>query len=303
MQRILTGFLVLLIACGMVAAACGGGDDDTTIETDDGEVTVSDDLPDDFPDELLYDGADVAGTISGESDGQEGTYVTLETDDSVDDVTSWYESSLADNGWEEESSTSAGGVTILGARKDDVATVISIGEADDNTSISVFYGTDPSASGDGDDDGSSGEDDGSSGEDDGSSGEDDGSSGDDDGASGDADLPDEVEVDDAFPSDIRLPDAILVTNSSSFASGGVETVQIIALSEETPEELSDHFTGVLEDAGYSEVLTTTSDGDIFLSYAKNPDDPTEGAVIVTLTDDSSYEGYTDVSVSVTQLDN
>ena len=307
MQRFLTGFLVLLIACGLVAVACGGGDDDTTIDTGDGEVSISDDIPDDFPDELRYDGADVVGTISGESEGQEGTYVTFETDDSVDDVSAYYESALEDNGWQDQSNTSAGGVSIIGAQKDDTAVVVSIGEGDGNTTISVFYGTNPSASGDGssdgEDDGSSGEDDGSSGEDDGSSGEDDGSSGEDDGSSGESDLPDEVEVDEAYPSsDIPLPADARVTGSSSFSTSGIQTVQVTGLSQDSPSELGDYFAGELEGAGYSEVVRTTSDGDVFMTYAKSPDDPSVDAVTISLADSTTYEGYTEFIVGVTQAE-
>jgi hypothetical protein len=159
-RRIPLCLLALSLAVCAIGGACsGGGDADQAVETDDGEVTidtgdgevtVSDDLPDDFPSELEYEPAELVGSLSGESDGQEGTVVTFETVDGQDEVRSWYESALEDNGWRIRSESTAGGFGTFVATKGDAAASVSINASDDTTTILITYGSTPRDIGNGD---------------------------------------------------------------------------------------------------------------------------------------------------------
>jgi len=219
----------------------------------------------------------------------------METDDSVDDVVAAYESQLEDNGWSIDSRTSSGGATVLFASNGDQAATVTIGEEGGTTTIGIIYGTFVELGG-----GDGGSDGGSSDGGDGGDGSDTGSDdGGDDGNGGDADLPDEVDLDEAFPDNIAFPDDARITSSSSVSSGGVETIIVTALSEQSVDDLEAHFKDELQGAGYTEVIATSADGDVFLSYA--PDGDSSGAgVVVTIVDSTSYDGYTEIAISVTQ---
>jgi hypothetical protein len=300
--------LAALLAIGAFAAACGGGDGDETIDTPDGEVTVGDDLPDDFPDELMYDGADVVASISGESDGDEATFVTLETDDSTEDVQAYYEGALEDNGWDIQTTSNTGGTSTLIATKDNTGASITIGEGEDGTSIQISYGdTDTGDDGSGDDgsgdDGSG--DDGSGDDGSGDDGSGDDGSGDDgsgdDGSSGESDLPDEVEVEDEFPDNIELPSGLRVTGSSAISAGGQSTVFVEGYSDQSVEELRSHFEDALGGAGYEEALASTQDGDAYLQY--NVTGSETEVVIISIQNDSGYEGYRYVTITASAAAN
>jgi hypothetical protein len=305
-QRFLLLGLSALLALSAFAAGCGGGDGDQTIDVGDGQVSTSDELPDNFPDELpRYAGAKVLGSVTSEVEGSSGTLVTFETDDSADDVGDFYASALEDQGWNIETESSAGGARIFLATSGDTAASISVsGSDDEKTVILVTYGdrTDlglDDGSDDGDDSGDEPTPDG--GDDSGDEPTPDG--GDDSGSSGDADLPDEVEVDEDFPDDIALPSDAYVTDSSSISAGGMQTLYVGLLSEQSVDDLEAHFASELTGAGYTETLSSSSGGDAFLTYSKGDDPSTGETVIINIQQDSGYEGYALVAISVTQPDN
>lgn len=306
--------IALLTAGAALFTACGGGDD-KTIDIGDGEINISDDLPDDFPDDFpQYDDAEVIGSVTGESSGQEGTLVTFQTDDSLEDVEAFYESEFEDGPWQQvsTSSSSQGGSFLV--EKDDVAASVFFAETDGKTSILVTYGSkddfgiddgdssDDEGSSDGD--GSSGDgdeptaDDGSSsGDDDEGSPDDEGSADDDDGSSVNADLPDEVDLEDEFPSNIPLPDGARVTSSSSVTSGGFSTIFAELYVEDGVDNLQTYFEDTLAEAGYTESISSSAGGQIFLSYTEG-DGSSGNGVLVNIAE-SNVDGYALVTVTVT----
>jgi len=301
-NRLRIGIIGLLAVLGLALfAACGG--DDKTIATEDGEITISDDLPDEFPDDFpVYDGADLQGSYRGESEGVEGIVATWTTGDSIDDVAAFYERELDDGEWTTQSQGDQGalGSFFFALNSDESkAAYVYISGNDDDTTILVTVGdNDGTLTGDdGSDDGSSdGSDDGST--DDNSSGDD--SSGDDstdDGSSGSAELPDEQDLPDDFPSDrVPLPGDARVTGSSSFSSGGTNTFFVEFYSQDSADELADHFKSELPANGWTESLTSESDGEIFLSFAPEGGVSTSGVTIIIA--DSPADGYRLVSISM-----
>jgi hypothetical protein len=291
-MRIFIAVAVLAISAFAASAACGG--DDKTIDVGDGEVNVSDDLPDEFPDELVYDGADLQGSIQGETSGIEGIVATWSTDDDADDVKSFYEDLFDGEGdWTSDSKGDLGGSSFFTAKHSDgqrVAYVL-VGSGDvtgeDKTSIVITVGDDPSlSSGDGDD---------SSGDGDEATPDDGGSGG--DGGDADASLPEETDLPDDFPEDeVPLPDDIRVTGASSFSGSGVTTYLIEFYSQDSVDELKDAIKGDLEDAGWDETVTTTSNGAVFATYTRG--DGSDGQAVIVNIGDADVEGYSVVSLSV-----
>lgn len=121
------------------------GGDSITIETDEGETTISgggDELPDDFPRDFPIDD-DYENTGSSSVTGPDATafYVNLETDDDFDKVYEWYKGELEDEGWEittdmlisdEEDSA------LVSATKDDMDVTMSINETSDGCEIGIM---------------------------------------------------------------------------------------------------------------------------------------------------------------------
>ena len=291
-----------LAALGVVAlmglaflAACGGGDNNKTIDTGDGKVTVSDDLPDEFPDDFpVYKDADLQGSYQGENEGVSGIVASWTTGDSADDVTNFYKDKLNGDNWKIQSSgTSGGGSFFVVLNKDESkAGYVVIGEADGDTSIIVTVGDNPdSASGDG----SSGDDtEDTSGED--TSGNDN-SSGDDGSSS--AQLPEEQDLSDDFPSDrVPLPDDSRVTSSSSISSGGQNSFFVEFFSKKSTDELRDYFKDTLTGKGWTEALASESGGEVYLSYT--PSDESAASSVTVIITDANVDGYRTVSLSVVQ---
>lgn len=282
-------------------AACGGGDD-KTIDTGDGEVTISDDLPDEFPDDFpVYDDADLQGSYRGENQGVSGIVASWTTGDSADDVTNFYKDNLDGDNWTVQSSgTSAGGSFFVVLNKDESkAGYVLIGESDGETSIIVTVGdNDGSVTGDdssGDD--SSGDD--SSGDD--TSGDD--TTGDDssadDGGTTNAELPEEQDLSDDFPSDrVPLPDDARVTSSSSISTGGQTSWFVEFYSDQSTDELRDYFKDALTGKGWTEALASESGGEVYLNYTTSETSATSGVTVIIT--EADVDGYRTVSLSVVQ---
>ncbi len=307
---LLTTIPVFLLA-GLIVA-CGGDGKKTVDVPGGGEITVSDDLPDNFPDDLpKYDGAKVLGSVTGESEGQEGTLVTFETDDDIDDVEAFYESELEDKGWKSVSTGSFGGAGQFVVTKGDTAASVFISEVNDKVTILITYGSkadlgldDSSDSGDDSSSDDSGDDSSSddSGDDSSSDDSSDDSSSDDSGDSGSAELPDEVDLDDEYPKDeIPLPDGARVTSSSSITAGGQRTFYVELYVKKSVDDLETFYKDKLEGAGYENSFSTTSDGELFLSYTSASDASSIAGVTVNI-GPSDVEGYSKVSLSITSPD-
>jgi len=285
---------------GAVLVACGGDGKKTVDIPGGGKIEVSDDLPGDFPDDFpKYDGAKVTGSITGSSEGQEGTVVTFETGDDIDDVQAFYEKEFEDGAWKSTSTGSFSGAGNFVVEKGDEAASVFIAEVNGKTTIVVTYGTKSDLGID--DSSDSGDDSSDSGSDDGDEPTQDDaedSSGDDSGDSGSAELPDEVDLDDDYPKNkIPLPDGARVTSSSSFSSSGIRSLFIELYVKKSVDELEEFYKDKLESAGYQDSFSTTADGEVFLSYTTA--DATTGAGVVVNIAESDVDGYSKVTLSIT----
>ncbi|HEY8172659.1 MAG TPA: hypothetical protein VIH21_06200 [Dehalococcoidia bacterium] len=282
----------LLFASGALVA-CGGGNKKTVNVPGGGKVSVSDKLPDSFPDDLpVPNGADVQGSYSGEQGGIEGVIATWSSDDSVDDVKSFYEDELGGDGpWVSDSKGDLGGSAFFTAKNKDGSKLayILVSEVDNKTSLVITVGDNTDSVDNGDD---SAEDTPTSSDGDDSSS--DGSSGD---SSEDVSLPAETDLPDDFPSsEVPLPSGARITSATSFTSNGISTHLIELYSKDSVDDLKDEFKSKLEGNGWTEALTTTTNGEVFATYTKG--EGTDNGVLLTI-GKSEVDGYNRVSVSVT----
>lgn len=154
MRRVLPFFGVGIGALALLLAGCGGdGDQESrTVQTGDGEVTVTtegeaeegtvtisgeegdvtstfgSDLPEGFPESLVYPGATVVegGTI----DAGEGTVttVTLDSNDNVGKIADFYEDRLDDLGYDKQERLEAEGNVGLFFEKGEGGAIVTIEE-------------------------------------------------------------------------------------------------------------------------------------------------------------------------------
>ena len=116
-----------------------------TIETEDGDVTMSggegslvEGFPGDFP---IYDGVTIDSSTKFAGDGQSQYYAMMLTSDEVSEVSDWYKSELASEGWSIESdttmSTGDGDMTALMVKKGNSEASLSISNTGGETEIVV----------------------------------------------------------------------------------------------------------------------------------------------------------------------
>lgn len=124
----------------------GEGDDATVkFKSEDGqsEMMFGDkvELPDDLNEGvIIYSDATPISVIRGFGEG-EGTMVTLETSDSVKDVTDWYEEKYEDGGWSSIQSLSMDGTEMRVFEKDSEQAAVTVGQdgEDGATMISITW--------------------------------------------------------------------------------------------------------------------------------------------------------------------
>jgi hypothetical protein len=212
-------------------------------------------------------------------------------------VKSFYADKLGD-GWKIQSSGDSAGTAFFIVTSDDEsqAAYVTISGDGDKTTILVAVGDNP---GDISGDDSSNEetpDDGASSGDSGDDSGDDGTSG--DGDSGNADLPEEQDLSDDYPSDrVPLPDDIRITGSTSLATGGTESYYIEFYSKKSADELADYFKETLPGKGWSEAITTNTGGDVYIAFTSADSTETSSGVTITITD-APVDGYRLVNVGV-----
>lgn len=93
----------------------------TTITTDQGTMTFgSNKTPDNWPSDIDLP-KDIQITFSGSANpesGEEGSYMSYTTKDSIEDVMAYYKKELDNEGWKTEQTTTMGTAAALGAKKD-----------------------------------------------------------------------------------------------------------------------------------------------------------------------------------------
>jgi hypothetical protein len=288
--------LATLTLGGLLLAAACGGDGDQTFDTGDGEVTLSEDLPDSFPDDFpIYPDAELEGAFTGEQEGIEGTVATWRTGDDFQDVVDFYEREFEEGPWTTTASGSATGSNFWSVENpgSDQVGYVAVSQGDE-VSIIATVGDDSSivTPDSGDDDGSG--DDGSGDGDDGSG---DGDSGDGDGGDPSADLPEEVDLSDDFPADVvSLPDGARVSGSTSVTSGGVSSHFVAFHSQDSADELADYFEAELTGNGYMQTIETRADGGVYAAYSENADG--SGTTVIVTIAESTVAGYQEVGLTV-----
>lgn len=123
-------------------------DDKTGQKVDIGAGKMPENFPSDMP---VYPGAKVAGSMSGtgEKNGN-GYWVTLSTSDTYDTVLSYYNDTLASNGWESENAMTLGNnTTALTVKKAGLAGTVTISQpkSGSDTAIVITLGKNDSAEG------------------------------------------------------------------------------------------------------------------------------------------------------------
>ena len=96
MIRRIVVFALLVLLMPVAVIACD--DDDPELPED---ITQSEDLPASSPDDFpIYPESELEGVITSTEEGASGDVATFQTDDSVDDVTAFYEEELDGGDWE-----------------------------------------------------------------------------------------------------------------------------------------------------------------------------------------------------------
>lgn len=292
------GAMAIICTAVMVGLACGGGGGKKTVDLGSGdEVTIGTELPDNFPGDFpIYDGADLQGAVQGEQDGIEGIVATWTTGDDFDDVTNFYKDEFDGGAWVTTTSGSAGGSTYWTVEQGNGGKVgyVAVSGGDEVTIIATV-GDDPNVQSDTDEsDGSSDE---VSSDDDRS--DDEVSSGSDDGEADSANLPNEVDLPDGFPSDlVSFPDDTRITTSQSYSASGQETFMVGFHTKASASDVGEFYKSRLESEGYTQSLQTNDANGVYAAYAEHADGT--GTIIVISVNQSGIEGYREGVVQVTE---
>jgi hypothetical protein len=152
---------VLVPTLGLGSVACGG--DEETIETETGDVSVSQDgedvhvtardgqfegrfgesaeLPEGFPDDVpIPDGARVVGAMTSKEPGAEGTLVSIQSDDSTDSLLKAFRAGMDANGWTVDQEMNTMGQRMLQASKGGRSLVVQVMERDGGSHAMVHLG-------------------------------------------------------------------------------------------------------------------------------------------------------------------
>jgi hypothetical protein len=285
-QWVITGFGVVLIP---LAFACGGGGGDSVKLPDGSEITVGGDLPDSFPDSFpIYDGSDLIGSLEGEQEGIQGTVATWETGDSYDDVKQFYDEAFADDPWTTINEGTSGDSAYWAVMNssDETSGYVTVADGDKVTIIAIV-GDDAASIADPEDEATPDE------------GSDDEATPDDgDSGSTDADLPDEVDLPNGFPSDkISLPDGARVTYATSITSNGVTSHSVILHSKDSGDDLADYFKSELEGNGFTQLFQSVQGDGVIASYGENADGT--GLNVAIIIGPGEADGYQSASITVT----
>jgi hypothetical protein len=291
---------VALIAA--LAVACGGGSNKKTINIPGvGNVSTSNKLPSDFPDDFpTYKGADVQASTTGTYNGISGLYVVWQTGDSVDKVKSYFDDQFKNGSWKSNTTATTNGTSywIVDSPDHKKAGYVSVSEADGKTSISAAIGDNTSGSSDATEpSGSSTESSGSSSQDTPEPTDTESSS----SGSGSADLPEEATLSSDYPKDrVPLPDSSRVTSSTSVTSNGQKSFYVEVYVHDSPSNVNDYFKNELPKHDWTDAFASESGGSFIQTYSgATPSDPSgQGESLTVSVEESDVSGYAKVSIIV-----
>lgn len=121
----------------------GNKGEKVTVKTEEGEISFEErgELPDNFPKDFpVYPKSKLVGTWSADGEDIKGLSLVWETDDSVEEVSGYYNRELEASGWKVTFSTKAEGSVALSFEKDKNSGFVGITTEDGKTIISVTLG-------------------------------------------------------------------------------------------------------------------------------------------------------------------
>ena len=280
-------FVLGLLGLLAAASACGGGDDvEVTLPGGDGEVkvTTGGDLPDDFPDDFpIFEDSNLTGSIRGEQEGQSGFFVTWETDASAEEVTDFYKGALDKDPWKTAgvfSSSDGALISFTRVDNEDFGGGVTVSGGDGKTQFVVFMGE---GAGQAPSDEAAEEEQPTPEEE--------------EEPPAQADLPDESELPDDYPSDVApIPDGSRITEASSFSSDGQATFTISFLTKDDPDSVIDFYGKEVPGDGWTEAGSFSSGGEVSATYVNEAEG---GNLVVSAGRSGAYEGYTEVFIILT----
>lgn len=111
-----------------------GEDFEFSYDTDEG---LPEGFPKDFP---IYSNSKLISKWASTAEGNEGISVVMESQDSVEKISSFYKTELASKGWTVTSTFSQDGSTVFSFEKDKTEGVLGITDAENKVSISITIG-------------------------------------------------------------------------------------------------------------------------------------------------------------------
>jgi hypothetical protein len=251
------------------------------------KVTTGGELPSDFPDDFpIFEGASLTGTVTGEQEGQSGYFATWETDASVQDATDYYKAALDKDPWKTAGVFSSGQGTVISFTRTDNENFGGVTiSGDGKTTIVAFLGEGAGAAPT--EEAQVNEQPTPKTE----------ATPEEEAPSAQAELPDEVQLPNGYPSDVApIPDGARVVDASSYTTDGQTTVAVSYLTKEDPDSIADFYGSKVPGNGWSETSRTSSNGEFFLSYENQAEG---GELVVSVVSSNDYTGYTDVTLVLT----
>lgn len=291
------GLLIPVILSGAAFATACGSDSKTVSIPGGGQVSTSNKIPSDFPSDFpVYSGAKVVGSVKGSEKGQQGFFVTWETGDPVDKVTTFFKDEFAKGPWKSESTLESNGAVILGAKKDAKSAALSVSASNNKTTIVVSLGdTNSSSAPTTSSSGSASDDETATAQ----AAQDAADSSSSQGSPTASPLPPEVTLPKDFPKDrAPLPSDARVTSSTSFGQGGSKTYIITFYTKSSPEVAADYFSKEMPKHGWVDSFTSNTNGEYFVTFTSGATSGSTNDGLTVTAIQSDTPGYTQVSVSV-----
>jgi hypothetical protein len=283
--RLIYKYILLVAPLAMLAAVIGGcgGGSKKTVTVGETKYTAGGSVPAGFPKDFpIYGAADFKGYVTSTQQGRSGFAATWETGDSIDKVKTYYNEQLGGkSNWVQDSLTDTGAGSFYSFHRnggDNKQGFLTVSGTGGTTGFIVFIGDSQNTTSDSTDSAATLTTTG-------------GSSSTATSAGG---LPDEVTLSKDFPKDrVPFPSGARVTSTSALASAGANTFFVEIYVKDSPDNVASYFKDELPKHGWTNSLTSNSNGSYFASFAGSDTE----AVTLTI-EQSDTPGYAKVTISV-----
>jgi hypothetical protein len=145
MKRFAQRLLVLALAAAALSLTFAACDDEPELPD---EIDVVDSLPEQWPDDFpVYPESELQSVLTSDEVGASGILAAFESEDSVDDVVTFYDDAFDEGPWVTtiDPQISDGEASFLIQHEDgsNAESSVSIGEEDGSTSIFIFLAENP----------------------------------------------------------------------------------------------------------------------------------------------------------------